>query len=148
MTQNDKGSDDKVTVIEGEVVYMYPTTSENVDIVKRDERGRWIKGGAPPPPESRLTRRKKDRSGEQALMQALEAAMPADKIEYWLGQALEYAVYWKSTKNILDVVKLRLAYGLGMPVQRSITASTKLDDLLNRVAELDDEQFDRLEESI
>jgi hypothetical protein len=144
MTQRDDDIDDKVTVIEGEYVYKDAPKTENTQVVLRDERGKWIKGHSPTPPR----KPKRDRTGEHALIQALESALPPDKIEYYLGQALEFAIHWKSSSAVVEILKLRLAYGLGMPVQRSITASTKLDDLLNRVAELDDEQFDRLEESI
>lgn len=125
-------------------VMVYSHTDEQGDkggVIRRNERGQWVKGHAPSPP----MRKRKPRANEQALIAALNEALPPAKVGELLDKALAWAQEYKSPKLILSILQFHYSYTLGMPVQRSITASTKLETLLNRLGEMDDEEFATVE---
>jgi|JI10StandDraft_1071094.scaffolds.fasta_scaffold871642_1 hypothetical protein len=128
-------------------VYVYSQAEEQGDKgggFRRNELGQWVKGHAPPPP----MRKRKPKANEQALIAALHEALPADKVKELLDKALTWAQEYKSPKLVLAILQFHYSYTLGMPVQRSVTASTKLETLLNRIGEMDDDQFAEVEQQM
>ncbi len=132
---------------ENQEVYVYSQTKEQGDKgggLVRDERGRWVKGHGPPPE----LRKRKPKANEQALIAALHEALPPARVGELLEQALTWAQEYKSPKLVLAILQFHYSYTLGMPVQRSVTASTKLETLLNRIGEMDEEEFTQVEQQM
>lgn len=134
----------KGEVTDGVMVYSHASTSEKQGAVVRDGRGRWLPGHAPKPPAPR----RKPRANEQALIAALNEALPAEKVKDHLDQCVTWAYEYRSPKLLMQVLQFHYSYTLGMPVQRSITASTKLETLLTRLGEMDDNEFDQVEQAM
>ena len=112
---------------ENQEVYVYSQTKEQGDKgggLVRDERGRWVKGHGPPP------------------------ELPPARVGELLEQALTWAQEYKSPKLVLAILQFHYSYTLGMPVQRSVTASTKLETLLNRIGEMDEAEFAQVEQQM
>lgn len=90
-------------------------------------------------------RRKKDRGAEKALVAALHQVLPPERVIELLEQCIEWGYSYNSSRILMEVIRFHYSYTLGTPVQRSITASTKLETLMERVAGLSDDEFDALE---
>jgi len=128
-------------------VYVYSQAKEQGDKgggIRRNERGQWVKGHAPPPP----MRQRKPKANEQALIAALHEALPPARVGELLEQALTWAQEYKSPKLVLAILQFHYSYTLGMPVQRSVTASTKLETLLNRLGDMSDDEFSQVEQAM
>ncbi len=132
---------------ENNEVYVYSQAEEQGDKgggFRRNELGQWVKGHAPPPP----MRKRKPKANEQALIAALHEALPPARVGELLEQALTWAQEYKSPKLVLAILQFHYSYTLGMPVQRSVTASTKLETLLNRIGEMDEAEFAQVEQQM
>jgi len=129
---------------EGYVYSQAETQGDKGGGIRRNERGQWVKGHAPPPP----MRQRKPRANEQALIAALHEALPPARVGELLEQALTWAQEYKSPKLVLAILQFHYSYTLGMPVQRSVTASTKLETLLNRIGEMDEAEFAEVEQQM
>lgn len=88
------------------------------------------------------------RSDEKAIIAAMDAALPPEKIQQVLTDALAWAYEYKSPKVILSIVQFVVAYKIGQPVQRSVSASGKLETILNRLSTMDEEDFQQVEAAI
>ena len=132
---------------ENNEAYVYSQAEEQGDKgggFRRNELGQWVKGHAPPPP----MRKRKPKANEQALIAALHEALPPARVGELLEQALTWAQEYKSPKLVLAILQFHYSYTLGMPVQRSVTASTKLETLLNRIGEMDEAEFAQVEQQM
>lgn len=141
---------DEQTSTENKGMYVYSQAEalgdkggEQGEIV-RNERGQFVKGYAVPSP----ARKRKPKANEQALIAALHEALPAERVGQLLEQALAWAQEYKSPKLVLAILQFHYSYTLGMPVQRSVTASTKLETILNRLGEMDDSEFANVEQAM
>lgn len=143
LEMGDKMAEKSVEIV-GEIDVLAPTERGDKGGVMRNERGQWIKGHAPPAP----LRQRKPRAQEQALIAALHEALPADKVKELLDKALTWAQEYKSPKLILAVLQFHYSYTLGMPVQRSVTATTKLESILSQLGSMDDSEFSQVEEKM
>ena len=114
--------------VDGEII-VYSRPQEGI---KRGEDGRFLPGSRPPV---------KRRQDEQALLRALDSTLPPERCSELIEKALAWAEEWKSAKTVLAVLQFRYSYTVGMPVQRSVTATTRLETLLNRIGEMDDAEF-------
>lgn len=112
--------------------------------IVRNGRGQFVKGHTVPSP----MRQRKPRQNEQALIAALHEALPAERVGQLLEQALAWAQEYKSPKLVLAILQFHYSYTLGMPVQRSVTASTKLETILDRLGEMDDSEFASVEQAM
>ena len=88
------------------------------------------------------------RQAERDLSRALEAAISPAELTALIEQAVTWALEYRSPRLLMQIIQLRLAYGLGTPVQRSISATGKLEDLLNRVDSLTEAEFTIVEQQI
>ena len=88
------------------------------------------------------------RSDERAILAALDAALPPEKIQQVLTDALAWAYEYKSPKVILSIVQFVVAYQIGQPIQRSVSASGKLETILNRLSTMDENEFEAVERAI
>lgn len=113
--------------------------------VQRDERGRWLKGFAPTPPPS--PRKRKDRDAERKMLAALDKVIDADRAAELLEMCISWAIDYKSPKTMMEVLRFRYAYGIGTPIQRSVSATTKLDDFIDRLDEVSEEDIDKVIET-
>jgi hypothetical protein len=105
----------------------------------RDERGRLLPGH----PGNPLGRPK--RADERAIIAAMDKALPPDKLSEALQDALTWAYEYKSPKLILAIAQFVVAYQIGQPVQRSVSASGKLENILSRLSSMDDGEFEAVE---
>ena len=103
----------------------------------RNEAGQYIKGNTASP-----GRRK--RSEEQALLAVLDESLPAEKFKEHMDLAIAWAIEYKSPKLLMQLWQFRFSYTIGQPVQRSVTASTKLDTFLDAVRGLSDDEFSQV----
>ena len=100
--------------------------------------GQFAKGNTASP-----DRRK--RSEEAAVLSAIDAACPPEELQKLLGEAITWAREYKSPKAVMAIAQFVVGYRIGTPVQRSISASGKLENLLNRISDMDEEEFNTLE---
>lgn len=100
----------------------------------RDAQGRWLPGAAP--------KGGRPRRPETAVLRYMNEKIPAEKIVATVIDLIEDTSSWRAREA---GVKLYLSYMVGMPVQRSVTATTRLETLLNRLGEMDDEEFATVE---
>lgn len=72
---------------------------------------------------------------DRAIIQAIQEKYPAEEIVRLIDKSLELAQQpgRESSKAILEIVKLLLAYTVGQPVQRTVTFTTKFEDMLREV---------------
>lgn len=129
---------------EGKEVYSHALASAKVGEIVRDERGRWLPGHAPKPPAPR----RKPKEEEKALLAALSEALPASDVPGHIEQCIKWAYEYKSPKLLMEILKFKYDRVIGTPVQRSLSASGKLETLLDMVSNLDDDKFDRVEEGL
>ena len=100
--------------------------------------GQFAKGNTASP-----GRRK--RSEEAAVLAAIDAACPPEKLKELLEKAITWTEKHESPKGALAIAQFVVGYRIGTPVQRSISASGKLENLLNRISDMDEEEFNTLE---
>lgn len=78
---------------------------------------------------------------QRALTSAVEAAVSPEELTLMIEQVVSWALHYRSPKVLLEVIKLRLAYGIGLPVQRSISASGKLEDIMAKLEDMSEEEY-------
>jgi len=100
----------------------------------RDERGRLLPGHRATPSAGR---RKKSEDAD--YIRAIDNALPAYVLQRALADALEWAYEKQSPKQVLEIAKFVFSYKLGKPVQRSVSARMKLEDLLGMVTNVDED---------
>lgn len=115
---------------------------DNKNGTGRDEKGRLLPGTVANP----LGRPK--RADERAIIAAMDKALPPDKLSEALQDALTWAYEYKSPKLILAIAQFVVAYQIGQPVQRSVSASGKLESILSRLSAMDEGEFDAVERAI
>lgn len=98
-------------------------------------------------PGNQLGGRKK-RSEEAALLAAIDAACPPEELQKLLTEAITWAREYKSPKMALAIASFVVGYKIGTPIQRSMSATTKLETLLSRIAGMDEEEFAVLENEV
>lgn len=105
---------------------------------QRNAAGQFVKGSSASP-----GRRK--RSEETAVLAAIDAACPPDELEKLLKEAMQWAREYKSPKAVMQIAQFVVGYRIGTPVQRSVSASGKLENLLARIGEMDEDEFNQVE---
>src|SRR3990167_891768 len=99
----------------------------------------WAKGqsGNPAgrPPKTR----------ENAVLNLMRSAIPPEQIVATVLGLITNGSSWRAREA---GVKLYLSYMVGMPVQRSVTATTKLESILHRLGSMDEEEFTLVEEQM
>ena len=73
---------------------------------------------------------RKPKAVEKAYLDAMQAAMPPEKIEQLLGEALELARSTRSWRGIVEVIQLAMSYGAGKPVSKTVHTDGNLAELL------------------
>jgi len=141
MTQQTTVIDAEVTTVGTENVYSQPVTvAENGgDPAVRDKMGRFAPG-------SKMGRSK--RADERAIISAMDKALPPTELELLLKEAIGWAREYKSPKLVLSIAQFVVSYQIGAPVQRSITASGKLESLIERLGSMDEDEFERIEQAM
>lgn len=109
---------------------------------ERDEKGLFLPGNRANP----LGRPK--RADERAIIAAMDKALPPDKLSQAIQDALDWAYEYKSWKAILAISQFVVAYQIGQPVQRSVSASGKLENILSRLSAMDESEFEAVERAI
>lgn len=107
-------------------------------IYKDSKTGRFLPGspgGPGRPPKAR----------ESAVLDLMRGSIPPAKIVQTIMELVEDRDSWRARAK---GVELYLNYVIGMPVQRSVTASTKLETLLNRIGEMDEAEFAEVEQQM
>jgi len=105
---------------------------------QRNGAGQFVKGNSASPG-------RKKRSEEQALLAAIDAACPPEELEKLLKEAIGWAREYKSPKMALAIAAFVVGYKVGTPIQRSMSASTKLETILARVGTMSEEEFEQVE---
>lgn len=100
--------------------------------------GRWLPGQSGNPSG-------RPRRPETAVLRYMNEKIPAEKIVATVLELIEDTSSWRAREA---GVKLYLSYMVGMPVQRSVTATTKLESLLSRVSEMSEEEFAEVEQAM
>ena len=108
---------------------------------RRNGAGQFVKGNPGGPG-------RKKRSDERAILAAIDAALPPEKVQQVLTDALAWAYEYKSPKAILSIVQFVVAYQIGQPVQRSVSASGKLENILDRLSNMEDGEFEAVERAM
>ena len=121
---------------------MVSSRPHNPNGTGRDEKGLFLPGNAANP----LGRPK--RADERAIIAAMDRALPPDKLSEALQDALGWAYEYKSPKLILAIAQFVVSYQIGQPVQRSVSASGKLETILNRLSSMEDGEFDAVERAM
>lgn len=88
------------------------------------------------------------RAREVAALEAVNAAMPPERITKLIEDTLGWIEQHKSVNGALKLLQLTLAYQLGEPVKRVVSTRMKVEDLLNQVRNTDDDSFDDAIEAI
>ena len=73
---------------------------------------------------------RKPKAVEKAYLDAMQAAMPPEKIEQLLGEALDLARSTRSWRGIVEVITLAMSYGAGKPVSKTVHTDGNLAELL------------------
>lgn len=80
------------------------------------------------------------------MLAAIDAACPPEELQKLLSEAITWAREYKSPKAVMAIAQFVVGYRIGTPVQRSISASGKLENLLlSRLGEMDEDEFNVLE---
>lgn len=88
------------------------------------------------------------RADERAIISAMDRALPPTELEELLKEAIGWAREYKSPKLVLSIAQFVVSYQIGAPVQRSITASGKLESLIERLGSMDEDEFERIEQAM
>ena len=121
-----KGGSDGLTVQDN--------AARNAPVV-RDAQGRWLPGQQPRggrPPKRR----------EEAVLDLMSTRIPPEKVVDRIEELIDDTASWRARA---EGIKLYLAYMVGMPVQRSITATTRLATLIEQLGSMSEEQFQVVE---
>ena len=121
---------------------MVSSRPDNKNGTGRDEKGRLLPGTVANP----LGRPK--RADERAIIAAMDKALPPDKLSQAIEDALTWAYEYKSWKAVLAISQFVVSYQIGQPVQRSVSASGKLETILNRLSSMEDGEFDAVERAM
>ena len=88
---------------------------------------------------------RRGRSRKAKVLDLIESTVdPAVVVDTILGLITDYNS-WRAREA---GVKLYLSYMVGMPVQRSVTATTKLETILSQLGSMDDSEFTQVEEQM
>ena len=107
-------------------------------IYKDSKTGRFLPGspgGPGRPPKAR----------ESAVLDLMRTSIEPAKIVQTIMELVEDSGSWRARAK---GVELYLNYVIGMPVQRSVTASTKLEAILNRLGDMSDDEFANVEQAM
>ncbi len=137
-TETGEREGDKATFASQEVGEIDVLTPANALQIGRDAQGRWLPGQQPK--GGRPTKQR-----ETAVLTLMRAKIPAERIVETVLDLLDDKTSWRAREA---GVKLYLAYMVGMPVQRSVTATTRLESILNRLGEMDDDEFAQVESEL
>jgi hypothetical protein len=85
------------------------------------------------------------KSREDAVLRLMRKQIDPQVIVDTVLDLVEDSSSWRAREA---GVRLYLAYMVGMPVQRSVTATTRLESLLNKIGEMDEEEFVEVEQAI
>ena len=88
------------------------------------------------------------RTDETAIIKAMDAALPPEEIEKLLKEAIGWAREYKSPKLALAICQFVVSYQIGQPVQRSLSASGKLETLLGKLNTMSEDEFKAVEATI
>jgi hypothetical protein len=100
-------------------------------------KGRWLPGQSGNPSG------KPKRFGD--ITRALEAGINITEAVEGIAALIRDTSSWRAREAGL---KLYLSYMYGTPIQRSVTASTKLESILAQVTELSDDEFADVEQKL
>ena len=88
---------------------------------------------------------KRGRTRKAQVLDMIEAMI--DPME--VAEALRGLITDRTSWRARDAgVRTYLEYMIGMPVQRSVTATTKLESILSQVGGMSDEEFDQVEQAM
>jgi len=106
------------------------------DILHPDKPNHRADGRFAPGNKAGVGHGRPKRSQEEAMLQAIKASMPPEKIEATIAEALELARNTNSWRGLMAVCEFAANYSLGKPTQRIEQNSGGLADVL---AQLQDE---------
>lgn len=98
----------------------------------RDKNGRFVRGGPGGPGRP-------SRAQEVAMLDAIKASMPPERIQRILDDVEQFAEETKSWRAKMALAEFAVNYTIGKPVQRVQQETGGLDDVLERLSALDDE---------
>lgn len=137
--------DDIFDVFEGETEQAIRENGENggdtgvlAPVYTDSKTGRFLAGnpgGPGRPPKAR----------ESAVLDLMRTSIEPAKIVQTIMELVEDSGSWRARAK---GVELYLNYVIGMPVQRSVTASTKLEAILNRLGDMSDDEFANVEQAM
>lgn len=81
---------------------------------------------------------------EDVVLNLMRVQVPAQKVVDTILELLDHPSSWRARES---GVRLYMDYMVGTPVRRSVTASTKLETLLNRLGEMSEDEFQVVESS-
>lgn len=102
---------------------------------QRNVAGQFVKGSKASPGRAPKVR-------ETAILGLLKQEVDPQTVVDTINDLINDTTSWRAREA---GVKLYLAYMVGMPVQRSISATGKLETLLNRIGEMDEDEFNQVE---
>ena len=108
----------------------------------RDNSGRFLPGHSVPGPG------RPKRSEEAALLAVLDESLPPDKFKEHMNLCIAWAIEYKSPKLLMQLWQFRFAYTIGQPVQRSVSASGKLENILDRISSMNESEFEQVERAM
>lgn len=117
------------------------TQQPHPDDPNRNAAGQFTKGNAASPGRRR-------RSEEQAMLAVLNEVLPPEKVKAHLEKCIEWAYHYQSPKLLMQVLAFHYSYTIGQPVQRSISASGKLENILDRLSSMSEEEFTEVEQAM
>jgi hypothetical protein len=88
------------------------------------------------------------RAEESAVLAAINTALPPEKLQQALTDALDMAYEYRSPKLLMAIVESAVSYQVGAPVQRSVSASGKLENILSRLTDMDEDEFSAVERAM
>ena len=108
---------------------------------QRNGAGQFVKGNSASPG-------RKKRSEEAALLAVLDESLPPDKFLEHMNLCIAWAIEYKSPKLLMQLWQFRFAYTIGQPVQRSVSASGKLENILERLGTMNEDEFEQVERAM
>lgn len=114
--------------------------ADEIEGKDRDKDGKFIVGNKSP--GGRYKRSKREMT--QLLISVTELAYTPEEMVYMIRDTYNMAVDKGDWKGMYAIVSLVLAYGIGKPVQRSLTAQIDPEDIrrMFRPEETHDEEVD------
>ena len=88
----------------------------------RKKDGKFAKGHAiqPTAQQRSLGQQRKSKERRDALLDALDEALPPEKCREIIEEAIKIAMNTKSAKALLEILKFKYSYVIGTPVQRTL----------------------------